>query len=269
MDGYNSRVMADSVQLPAEQPLDPRPRAVVVGASSGIGAAVARRLAKAGYICALLARREPALQRICEQINEAAGEPLAHAYVHDVRLVDEIPELFQTLLRDIKRIDLFVYAAGVMPAVALDEFDLQKDRAMMEVNATGAIAWLGQAATLFSRMEAGHIVGISSVAGDRGRVKNPAYNASKAALDAYLEALRNRLSKKGIKVLTVKPGFVDTDMLKSSPRVFWVRSPDQVAEDIWRAIRAGKNLIYTPGRWRLLMLIIRNLPSVIFRRLSF
>jgi short-subunit dehydrogenase len=261
--------MTDPIHLPAEAPLDPRPRAVIIGASSGIGAAVARRLAKAGYLTALLARREAALRRVCEQINESAGEPLAHAYVHDVRLLDDIPELFQTILRDLKRIDLIVYAAGVMPAVALDEFDMHKDRAMMDVNATGGIAWLGQAATLFSRMGAGHIVGISSVAGDRGRVKNPAYNASKAALDAYLEALRNRLSKKGIKVLTVKPGFVDTDMLKASPRVFWVQSPDKVAEDIWGAIRSGKNLIYTPARWGLLMLIIRNLPSVIFRRLSF
>ena len=116
---------------------------------------------------------------------------------------------------------------------------------------------------------AGAIVGISSVAGERGRVGNPAYNASKAALTCYLESLRNRLDRYGVRVLTVKPGFVDTDLLAGSKRVFWVISAESAADQIARAIRRRQQEIYIPSRWRLAMWIIRNIPSVIFRRLIF
>jgi len=118
-------------------------------------------------------------------------------------------------------------------------------------------------------MKKGQIVGISSVAGERGRVGNPSYNASKAALSSYLESLRNRLTRLGVHVLTVKPGFVQTDMVKDAKKLFWVVSPEQAAEDIWKGIRKHKQDIYVPARWRLVMWIIRNIPSVIFRRMSF
>ncbi len=261
--------MSDDLNIPPARPLENQPVAIVVGASSGSGAALARRLAREGYLVAVLARREAALERLSNEINEAHGETRALPFVHDVMDLHEIPVLFQTLLRDLKRLDMLVYAAGVMPAVALDEFDLEKDQNTLFVNLNGAVAWLGQAATLFSRMGAGHIVAISSVAGDRGRVKNPAYNAAKAGLDAYLEGLRNRLTRKGVRVLTVKPGFVDTAMLAGTSLTFWVVSPDHVAEQIWQAIRRRRQLVYIPGRWRWLMLVIRNIPSAVFRRLSF
>jgi short-subunit dehydrogenase len=261
--------MTDELSIPPAKPLENRPCAIVVGASSGSGAALARLLAREGYLVALLARRDAALERLANQINEEHNETRALPFVHDVNNLHEIPTLFQTLLRDLQKLDLIVYAAGVMPAVALDEFDLEKDQAMLAVNLNGAVAWLGQAATLFSRMGTGQIVAFSSVAGDRGRVKNPAYNSAKAGLDAYLEGLRNRLNRKGVGVLTVKPGFVDTAMLAGTARTFWVISPDQVAESIWRAIRRRRQLVYIPGRWRWLMLVVRNIPSVVFRRLSF
>ena len=139
----------------------------------------------------------------------------------------------------------------------------------MQVNALGAQAWFNAVAPIFQSLHSGQIVGISSVAADRGRVGNPGYNASKAALSTYLEALRNRLTRHGVHVLTVKPGFMDTDMLKSSPRTFWVVSPEQAADDIWKAIKSRKQTIYTLGRWGLIMLIIKHIPSIIFRRLSF
>ena len=139
----------------------------------------------------------------------------------------------------------------------------------MEVNALGALAWFNSVAPIFQALHSGHIVGISSVAADRGRVGNPGYNASKAALATYLEALRNRLTRQGVHVLTVKPGFMDTDMLKASPRTFWVVSPEQAARDICIAIKSRKQTIYSLGRWGLVMLVIKHIPSVIFRRLSF
>jgi short-subunit dehydrogenase len=249
--------------------LQPTPGAVVVGASTGIGAALARRLAREGYCVALAARRAEALDALCAQINGAAGRPAARAYAHDVACGEEVDGLFQTILRDLGRVDLVVYNAGLLLPVALSEFNYAKDRAMMEVNLLGAMAWLNQAAMLFERQGSGTIVGISSIAGERGRIGAPAYNTSKAALNTYLESLRNRLTRKGVGVLTVRPGFVQTEMLKHSPRTMWVISPNQAAEDICGAIRDRKQVVYSPARWRWVGLVIRHIPSFVFRRMSF
>jgi short-subunit dehydrogenase len=262
-------MVQDQSNLLREAPLARRRRAVVVGASSGIGAALARRLAAEGYVVAALARVGDELSALCKQINAESGEARAIAYVHDVTDASSIPVLFQRLLGDLGGIDALVYCAGVMPKVEAIEFNLEKDRLMLETNLLGGVAWLGQAAALFQRMSTGQLVGISSVAGDRGRVLNPAYNSSKAGLDAYLEALRNRLTRHGINVLTVKPGFVDTDMLKNSPCHFGAISPDQCAAGIWKAMRGRKQLVYIPFYWRWIMFFVRLVPSFIFRRLSF
>jgi len=257
----------EALPLP-DTPLDIYPRAVIVGASSGIGAALAWQLALQGYALALLARREDALQTLCDKINQEIGGRIAFAYPHDVSKYESIPALFQTLLRDLKQIDLVVYCAGIMPWVDISEFNLDKDQQMVGVNLVGGMAWLGQAGTLFERMGNGQIVGISSVAGDRGRVKNPGYSASKAGLDAYLESLRNRLTRKGVHVLTVRPGVVDTPMTEGIGGLFMV-PPEVVARDILKAIRRRRQILYTPARWGMIMFIVRNIPSFIFRRLSF
>jgi len=138
----------------------------------------------------------------------------------------------------------------------------------MEVNAIGAMAWLDPIGEMFQHFKQGHIVGISSVAGDRGRIRNPAYNASKAALTTYLEALRNRLTRDGVTVLTVKPGFVDTQMVQHLEWKPFLISPERAAADIGKAIRKKKQEIYVPARWRLAMFVIRNIPSFIFRRMN-
>ena len=251
-----------AIKTLAEPPLARRQRAAVIGASSGIGAAVVRRLVAEGYIVAALARTKAALDKLCAEVNKSAGEQRAVAYGHDVTDVESIPLAFQRVLKDLGGLDALVCVAGVMPKVARDEFNLDKDRQMVETNLMGAIAWLGAGAALFQRMKAGSLVGISSVAGDRGRVLNPGYNASKAGLDAYLEALRNRLTRHGVHVLTVKPGFVDTEMLRTSrsPR-FGVISPDRVAAGVWAAMRGRKQMIYLPWFWRWIMLAVRSTPS--------
>ena len=258
-------------KFPSATPLKPRQRAIIVGASSGIGAALARKLAHEGYSVALLARREKHLKTLCDEINAASGETRARYYVHDVTDTASIPDLLQHILTDLGGLDLFVYNTGIQHFVRLDEFNFAADRETLEINTIGALAWLNPIAAMFYALQAGHIVGISSVAGDRGRVGAPAYNTSKAALTTYLEALRNRLTRRGVTVLTVKPGFVETDILKAAgaKRTFWVISPEQAATGIWNAIKAHKQTVYVPGQWGLLMLIIRHIPSIIFRRLSF
>lgn len=240
-----------------------------MGASSGIGAALVAQLVAKDYIVAALARRSDELNAICEKLNNEAGELRAKAYVHDVRQSEEVPKLVKQIFSDMGAIDTFIYVAGVQPENSIDEFDWQKDSDMIAINLAGAVAWLGHMAKFFINQEHGQIVGISSLAGDRGRVANPAYSSSKAGLDAYLEALRNRLTRKGIHVLTVKPGFVDTVLLANAPMTFGVLSPAQAAQKIWKAMQRGDQLIYVPWWWRWIMLAIRLTPSFIFRRLSF
>ena len=254
-------------ELEADTPLNTRRRAVIVGASVGIGASLARQLAADGYAVALVARREAALRELADTITTQTGRT-TWTYVHDVTDTDAIPALFQKMLHDLKRIDVLVYNAGVMPGVARDEFNAEKDQAMIAVHMTGGMAWLAQAATFFERMGSGHIVGISSIAAERGRVINPGYNATKAGFDTYLEALRNRLTRKGVHVLTVRPGPVDTDMTKDVGGLFMI-SPETVATDIARALKRGRQIMYTPARWQLIMGIVRNIPSIIFRRMNF
>ncbi len=241
--------------------------ALVIGASSGIGEAIARRLAAEGVKVAIVARREVELLRVAGEINAAAGEDRSLPVAHDVRAFDDVPGLVREIARRLGGLDLVVFAAGVMPAVAGDEYDTAKDREMMEINAIGAMAWLNPVADRMARLGCGTIVGIGSVAGDRGRSGNPGYCASKAALHTYLESLRNRVAANGVRVVTIKPGFVDTVMTRGREGLFWVISADRAAEIILAKARRGAVTAYVPARWRVVMAVIRAIPSLIFTRL--
>lgn len=242
--------------------------AIIVGASAGIGAAIARQLGREGCAVALVARRGDAVEAIAAQINAEAKQPLARAYQHDVLDVGQAEGLFQEITRDIGGLDLIIFAAGAMPAVAPDEYNIEKDALILDVNVRGAFAWLNEAARRFQRVGRGTIVGISSIAGDRGRRGNPAYCTSKAALNTYLESLRNRVARFGVKVVVAKPGFVDTDMTKGMPGLFWLISAERAAELILKAAKRGKKTAYIPARWRFVGTVIRFFPSFIFRRLN-
>lgn len=256
-------------KLPPSRPLEPQPGAIVVGASSGLGAALVRELIHQGYHVAALARREARLNELCQAINAASPNGAkAFPYTHNVTHFDEIPTLFQKIAEDLGQVDLIVYVAAYQPAVAPNEYNFEKDQGMVKTNLVGAMGWLGQAAVYFERAKRGQIVGISSIAADRGRRMNPAYNASKAGLDTYLEALRNRLTQHGVTVTTIKPGFMDTVLLELAPKTFWVISPAKAAELVYKAIKRKKQLVYIPGRWRFVSLIIKNIPSIIFRRMN-
>jgi short-subunit dehydrogenase len=252
-------------------PLNPRRRGIVIGASDGIGAALARRLAREGYTLALLARRGDKLEALCSEINQMTGEPRAQAYIHDVADYEKASPLLRRVVADLGGLDLVVFVAGVnYPPGGIDKYNFENDRRMIEVNLIGAMAWLTPVSQMFQSAKAGQIVGIGSVAGDRGRVGNPGYNTSKAGLATYLEALRNRLTRHGVNVLTVKPGFVQTEMLKAAqgPTPFAI-PVEKAVDDIWQAMKNRKQVIYTAPIWRWIMLAIQHTPSFIFRKLSF
>jgi decaprenylphospho-beta-D-erythro-pentofuranosid-2-ulose 2-reductase len=234
----------------------------VLGASSGIGAALARVLAAGGCRVALVARRAAELERL------AAALPGALAYPHDVTAYAEAPPLLARIWDDLGGLDLVVFAAGVMPRLAADEYDFAKDRAVVETNLLGAIAWLNPVAERFARARAGTIVGIGSCAGDRGRRGYPVYGASKAALATYLEALRNRLGRLGVAVVTVKPGPVDTPMTRGLDRLPFLLPADAAARQILAAARRRAGTVYVPRKWRPIMVVVRALPSALFKRLD-
>jgi len=243
-------------------------RALVIGASSGIGRAVAELLLKEGARVAMVARRKDAMEGVA-----AAHRERALVYPHDVTDYQKTPALFQQITQDLGGLDLIVYASGVLPSIEENEYSFEKDREVIEVNVLGAFAWLDEAAKRFEQLKrvdrslSGTIVGISSVAGERGRRGNPAYCTSKAALTTYLESLRNRLSRYGVRVVTIKPGFIDTEMTRGKPGLFWVVSAEDAAKQILDAARRGTHTAYIPARWRLVSFLLKCIPSVIFRRL--
>ena len=156
-----------------------------------------------------------------------SNEQRARAYSHDVTEYEKVPDLLRRIVADLGGLDLVVFVAGVnYPPGGIDKYNFENDRRMIEINLIGAMAWLSPVAEMFQSAKAGQIVGIGSVAGDRGRVGNPGYNTSKAGLATYLEALRNRLTRHGVNVLTVKPGFMqDRNAQSRAGRQRLLRSP--------------------------------------------
>ena len=242
-------------------------RAIVVGASSGIGESLARRLAAEGCHVALVARRQPELDRIAKDIRESGGK--AEVFLHDVLAFEEAPPLFDRIVETLGGVDLLVYASGVLLETQEGEYDFAKDRRTIEVNLLGAMAWCNPAAARFEAQRKGTLIGISSIAGVRGRRGNPAYGTSKAALTTYLEALRNRLGRYGVRVVTVKPGYIDTAMTRGKPGLFWLISADEAAAQTLALARRGSRSGFVPARWALIALVLRAIPSFIFRRLNF
>lgn len=239
--------------------------ALIVGASGGLGAALAGQLARQGYRVALVARRRQALDALCRELNvgagtgaSGAGDPVALAYEHDVRDTDAAPALFARIADDIAPLRMVIYAAGVMPRVTTGT-SFADERDIIAVNVTGALRWLSLAAAHFEGQGAGTIVGLSSVAGDRGRPGNGAYMASKAALSSYLDSLRFRLQPRGVRVLTAKPGYVWTEMTAglTLPKPLTI-SADRAARGVLRAAARGKSVAYVPAYWRAIMWLVRR-----------
>ncbi|MBX3108724.1 MAG: SDR family NAD(P)-dependent oxidoreductase [Fimbriimonadaceae bacterium] len=236
-------------------------KAIVVGASSGIGEEIARQIAEGGGFVATVARRTDRMQPLADRFPERV-----FPFGHDVRDIDEVPELFQKCTDALGGLDLIVYCAGVMPPVGPHEYNTEKDLSMIAINNVGAVAWLNAAATRMEAAGHGSIIGIGSVAGDRGRFGQPVYNASKAFLHTYLEALRNRLAKKGVKVVTIKPGPTATEMTADLNLKGAMPAPVAAAKIIALKDRTGEH--YLKFAHRIVFAVIKAIPSPIFRRLK-
>ncbi len=227
-----------------------------------MGSELVRALSADGYRVAAIARRKSRLDALASQCKADIT-----VRAHDVTDTAEVPAIFEELVRELGGLDLIIYAAGIMPKVGLREYDTSKDLAMIETNLGGCIAWCNEAARLFDTQRYGTICGISSIAGVRGRKGQPVYGTSKAAMDHYLEALRNRLSEVGVHVCTIRPGFVETEMT-ADLGLQGAISADVAAASILRAVRARANVRYVPLKWWAIAQVVRAIPSFLFKRMS-
>lgn len=234
--------------------------AIVVGASSGIGAELVRQLARDGCKVAAVARR---LDRLEALAREFPAKVLP--YVHDVTQFDEVPGLFQKITGELGGLDLIIYSSGVMPEVGFEEFNFEKDHSMIQVNVSGAVAWINEAANRMQQTRHGSIVAIGSVAGERGRSGQPVYNASKAALATYMEAIRNRVARYGVNVVTVKPGPTESEM---TAHLHMKKMSTQVAAAKILRLSGRTGEYFLSPVHKVAFLVIRNFPSFLFRRLK-
>jgi short-subunit dehydrogenase len=241
---------------------------VVVGASSAIGRAVAKRFAMAGHDIILAGRDVNDLDRSAADLRVRYGHR-AETAPFDA-LAFDTHEAFWRSCQDKapEGIAGIVVVHGQLPTQAEAQSNLQIAREAIDVNFVSVVSLLTYVANDLEARKHGFICVFSSVAGDRGRQSNYVYGSAKAALSTFLGGLRVRLFKSGVHVTTIKPGFVDTAMTWGLPGLFLVASPQRVAEDTFKAVTHGRSQIYTPFFWRYIMLIIRSVPEVIFKRMK-
>ena len=243
-------------------------RVVVVGATDGLGKALAAEYASRGAWVCLVGRTGAKLEAARTELSARHPDATVTAVLCDLRDSSRIGPAFAEAVASIGHCDLFIYNAGVLLGCDGEALDQGKDRETMEVNAVAAVEMLGHAANYFREARRGQIAAISSIAGDRGRSGNPAYNASKAALTTYLEGLRNRLFRFGVTVSTVKPGFVGTKMTAGKKGLFWVAPPEKAARIIADRLGRGHEVFYVYRRWGLLGLLLRHVPRFLFKRIG-
>ncbi|MBT8185487.1 MAG: SDR family oxidoreductase [Eudoraea sp.] len=238
---------------------------LVIGAKSDIAKAVARKYAEQGFNLYLAARNSDTLEEFAADLRIRMDCEVATL---ELDILDyKSHQLFYDSLKE-KPVGV-ISAVGYLGDQEKAEKDFMEASRQIDTNFTGIVSFFNIVAMDFEERKAGFICGISSVAGDRGRKSNFIYGAAKAALSTYLSGLRNRLYTSGVQVLTVKPGFVATKMTAGLdlPEKL-TASPQQVANDIYKAQKNKKNVVYTIWIWRWIMLIIRNIPEWQFKKMS-
>tara|TARA_B100000161_G_scaffold28084_1_gene16563 strand:- start:91 stop:843 length:753 start_codon:yes stop_codon:yes gene_type:complete len=238
----------------------------VLGGSSSIGRAFAATAAAAGSNVVLAGRDLEDLERTAADIQIRFGVTgdCARFDALDTGSHDALCEMLAERGGPVGIFLLF----GFMPEQAEIDDDRQLGRQTIDVNYTGAVSILSRLAPLLGERPGSRAIVLSSVSGDRGRLKNYVYGSAKAGLNAYLQGLRARLYRSGSFVTTVKAGFIDTDMTFGATGLFLVATPTACAEACWALGLKGREVAYFPWFWRYIMLIIKTIPERIFKKMS-
>lgn len=243
-------------------------RVLIVGATSAIAQATARRFAADGARLFLVGRDSDRLDQVAADL-ESRGAAKAATHVMDANDLDAHAPMIDAAESALDGLDIVLIAFGTLPDQPLCQRRVDDAVQAWRTNAESPMALLTLLAERFERQGSGTLAAISSVAGERGRKANYVYGAAKAALTQFLEGLRHRLHGSGVQVITIKPGLVDTPMTAAFEKGALWAAPDRVGADIYRAIRQGQEVCYTPRFWAVVMLVIRTLPRRLFKRMNF
>ena len=240
-----------------------RETALVVGATSDIGRAIARRLARDGCALQLAARNA---EDLAAEVRDMRTRTDAAVTPHRCDVLD--PDGGVSLFDGLGALpDVAVCVVGLTGDQQAAQGDGAAAERIMRTNYVGPSLLMGALAERFEQRGSGVLVGVSSVAGERGRASNYVYGSAKAGFSAFLSGLRNRLAGSGVHVVTVKPGYVRTRMtdgMDLPPRL--TAEPDEVARAVVRAVRRRRDVVYVRRIWRVIMLAVRAIPERIFKR---
>ncbi len=240
---------------------------MIVGATSAIAHETAKCFAKDGAEFFLVARSAQKLADIGNDLK-VRGAQRIETYVLDVTELERHQEMIETAITTLDGLDMVLIAHGTLGDQQKCQRSVAETLKDFTTNCTSVISLLTILADYFEQQKRGCIAVISSVAGDRGRQSNYVYGAAKGALSVFLQGLRNRLSKSGVAVVTVKPGLIDTPMTATVKKGLLAASAKGVGEGIYRAMKSRKEVVYLPWFWRPIMLIVRTIPEPVFKRLS-
>lgn len=238
---------------------------IVLGASSSVGRAFARMAAAEGSDVILAGRDLDDLRRTAADVALRGG-CRAEAMPFDAEALDGHAAFVEDCVRR-GPVDVFLLF-GAMPDQQAMDADFGLVLHTIGVNYVGAVSLLNRLAPHLEAQGGGRVVVLSSVAGDRGRLKNYIYGSAKGALNLYLQGLRARLARSGVSVTTVKAGFLDTDMSYGMPGLFLVASPEACARACLDLSAKGRDVAYFPFFWRPIMAIIKAIPEPVFKRLN-
>jgi decaprenylphospho-beta-D-erythro-pentofuranosid-2-ulose 2-reductase len=244
-------------------------KVVILGATSGIALEVQRLLALQGCELLLVARSRQRLAELHADL-QARGARQVFTYAADLASIQQHAAVFEFARRTLPGFDTVLLAYGSMHDQKESEESVDVLLEELQVNFVSATAILTLFAVDLEHRRTGCLAAITSVAGDRGRRSNFVYGSAKGALSLFLQGMRSRLHPAGVRVITIKPGPVQTPMTDHLPNAVRAADPARVAADIVRALeRRSPDVLYTPKVWRYVMAAVRQIPETVFKRLSF
>ncbi|KLU66073.1 putative oxidoreductase [Desulfosporosinus acididurans] len=247
-----------------------RQRIVIFGATSAIAGACARQWAKQGNSIFLIGRSQEKLMALLNDLRQNVSfEQTIEGVIADLNEFSLHETLLSQAEQTLGGIDIVLIAHGTLPDQQACEQSVDLTMQEIRTNALSVIALLIILANRLETQGNGTLAVITSVAGDRGRGSNYVYGSAKGMVTLFLQGLRNRLVRRGVNVITIKPGFVDTPMTAHFAKkgVLWSK-PDHIAVGIVTGIAKKRNVVYLPNLWRWIMLIIQHIPESIFKRLN-
>ncbi len=245
-------------------------KAALLGGTKGIGRALGRLLAEKGHDLCLLGRNVDDLHRSAEDLRiRSASEKVVSAAHCDLLRPETFGPALDEAAASLEGLDCVIVTAATFAAQETFESDRALAGDLLTTNFTNTILFCEESRERLLARGGGTLCVLSSVSGERARKPVILYGATKAGLSAYLEGLDHKFRSRGLKTITVKPGFVKTGMTAGLSPPPFSGEPEGVAKDILAAIERGSPVVYTPAMWRWVMLVMRNLPRFVMRRIDF